>query len=305
MSDPAPGTVLCFGEVLWDCLPQGRFPGGAPINVAYHLVRLGLRALPVTALGGDELGDELLGRLRELGLETNFVSQLPDKPTGTVQVRLEGGIPSYQIAGGVAWDWIEIPPALLKLAPQSSALVFGSLAQRDQHNRLALEVLRDRCEGALQVFDVNLRAPFDSAGLVGTLASGADLIKLNDEELTRLMGLSSDSEPIETSARRFAEKTGCARICVTAGARGAGLLIDGAWFWAEALPIKVRDTVGAGDAFLAALLYGLLASELEPPSILQRACRLAEFVAASDGATPSYTPVEIAGWQATSPASLR
>ncbi len=298
MSDAAPGPVLCFGEILWDCLPQDRFPGGAPMNVAYHLARLGLRALPVTAVGRDALGEELLGRLRELGLETDFVSQVPDKPTGTVRVSLEEGTPKYEIAREAAWDWIEISPALLKLAPRATALVFGSLAQRRQHNRLALKVLRDRCEGALQVFDVNLRAPFDSADLVGALGSGADLIKLNHEELARLLALSADAEPIEPAARRFADRTGCSRICVTAGARGAGLLYDEEWFWAEAEPIQVRDTVGAGDAFLAALLHGLIASQPEPSSILRRACRLAELVASRDGATPSYTVDEIPGWTA-------
>src|SRR5262245_28284703 len=242
MSDPAPGPVLCFGEVLWDFLPQGRFPGGAPINVAYHLGRLGLRGLPVTAVGRDALGDELLGCLRELGLETDFVSQSPDYPTGRVQVSLEAGSPQYEIAAEVAWDWIEIPPGLLKLAPHTSALVFGSLAQRGPHNRLALQALRDRCEAAMQVFDVNLRAPYDSAERVGSLAGGADLIKLNDEELARLLAQPFAFEAVEEAARRYAEKTGCSRICVTAGARGAGLLVDGRWLWADAAPVQVKDT---------------------------------------------------------------
>lgn len=300
MSDPAPGPVLCFGEILWDILPQGRFPGGAPINVATHLGRLGLRALPVTAVGRDAPGEELLGRLRELHLETEFVSQVPDKPTGTVQVTLKAGAPTYEIAPEAAWDWIEIPPALLQLAPRAGALVFGSLAQRGQHNRLGLRALRDRCEAAMQVFDVNLRAPYDVADRVHTLAGGADLIKLNDEELARLLAQPSDSEPVEEAARRFAEKTGCSRICVTAGARGAGLLVDGKWLWADARPVQVRDTVGAGDAFLAALLHGLLASQLEPEMILRRACRLAEFVVSRDGATPIYTVEEVPGWTALS-----
>ena len=296
MSDPAPGPVLCFGEVLWDFLPQGRFPGGAPINVAYHLGRLGLRALPVTAVGRDALGDELLGCLRELGLETDFVSPSPDYPTGTVQVSLEAGSPKYEIAAEVAWDWIEIPPGLLKLAPHASAIVFGSLAQRAPHNRLALQALRDRCEAAMQVFDVNLRTPYDSAERVGSLARGADLIKLNDEELARLLAQPFAFEAVEEAARRYAEKTGCSRICVTAGARGAGLLADGRWLWADAAPVQVKDTVGAGDAFLAALLDGLLASPLDLEMVLRRACRLAEFVVSHDGATPDYTLNEIPGW---------
>jgi fructokinase len=280
--------VLCFGEILWDSLPRGLFPGGAPFNAAFHLRQLGIRSVPVTAVGRDILGEELLRRLDGWGVETGFVSVVPDKPTGIVRVTLHGGIPSYEIVTDVAWDCIGIPPSLLDAAANASALIFGSLAQRTEHNRRQLKTLREHAPGALQVFDVNLRPPFDSTETIWALAGGADILKLNHEELARLLGETPCETVSESAVRRFSERAGCPTVCVTAGAQGAGLLHEGRWHWADARSVQVRDTVGAGDAFLAAFVHGFLTLEGEPQRILERACRVAEFVAASDGATPEH-----------------
>lgn len=291
MTDQETGRpVICFGEILWDSLPHGLFPGGAPINVAYHLKQLGARAVPVTAVGRDVLGDELLRRLRLWRLETEFVAVLPEKPTGLVRVTLSpAGSPSFEIVENVAWDWIEVTSAALDLAKRSRAIVFGSLAQRSEQNRRQLALLRERATDALKVFDVNLRAPFDVLDRIWELAQGSNLIKLNDDELKRLLGRSLTLDQLEEAARLFADRTGCTKVCVTAGAQGAGWLCEGGWFWADAKPVEVSDTVGAGDAFLAALLHGLLSERLPPQRNLERACRLAEFVASKPGATPSYS----------------
>ena len=280
-------TILCFGEVLWDSLPRGLFPGGAPINVAYHLKQLGSLPIPVTAVGDDFLGRDLLLRMQRWGLRTDFVSVLAHKSTGAVQAKLDArGTASYTILEDVAWDWIEISPALETVASQCSAVVYGSLAQRTKNNQQQLVRLMEQAPHAMKVFDVNLRAPFDSAELVWQLAAKADLIKLNDEELGRLLGEGYDR--LETGARLFAERAGCSVICVTAGAKGAGLLLDGAWFWSPSEPIIVADTIGAGDSFLAALVHGLLGVNCSPVDVLRRATRLAEFVASKEGATPAY-----------------
>ena len=286
----ADATVICFGEILWDSLPRGLFPGGAPVNVAYHLKQLGARAVPVTAVGRDVLGDELLRRLQGWGLETEFVAVLPDKPTGLARVTVnDSGSPSFEIVENAAWDWIELTSATLELVKRSRALVFGSLAQRSAHNRRQLAVLRQHATRALKVFDVNLRAPFDPLDRVWELARGTDLIKLNDDELGRLLDRKLAGDRLEEAAREIAKRTGCTQVCVTAGAKGAGWICKGEWFWAAAKPVDVSDTVGAGDAFLAALLQGLLSGRLSPRQNLERACRLAEFVVSKPGATPSYS----------------
>lgn len=281
--------VFCFGEVLWDSLPQGLFPGGAPINVAYHLRQLGTRAVPITAVGRDTLGEELLRRIRWWNLETKFVSVLPDRPTGLVRVELNpGGIPSYDIVRDVAWDAIEVRKELLSVARESDALVFGSLAQRSKQNRERLQTLRANC-GGLHVFDVNLRPPFDDRDLIWRLAERAGLIKLNDQEIERLLERKFGVAGLEDAARELSAKTSCPRVCVTAGANGAGLLNGSRWFWAEAQPIVVKDTIGAGDSFLAGLVHGLLtAPEGSEQKSLESACRLAEYVASCEGATPVH-----------------
>lgn len=282
-------TVICFGEVLWDSLPKGIFPGGAPVNVAYHLNQFGLRALPVTAVGNDFLGEEFLRRFKYWKLEARFAAKV-DKPTGAVVVDLdERGVPSYRFLEDVAWDAIPLSPDLETVAAGATAIVFGTLAQRSPANRGRLRTLRGWAARARQVFDVNLRAPHDSSGVVWETAAGCDLIKLNDDELRRLLEREIATAGFESAARDFAGRTGCARLCVTAGASGAGLLWEGAWFWEPTRPVEVRDTVGAGDSFLAALIEGWLVRALEPAANLARAARVAEFIATRDGAMPAYS----------------
>jgi len=263
------------------------FPGGAPMNVAYHLRKLSARPVPVTAVGSDELGTKLLQRFREWGVNTSGVSVSANKPTGISRVTLVDGNAEYEIVTDVAWDWIELKPEVLEFAPQSAALVFGSLAQRSENNRRQLDVLLSQCAWAMKVFDVNLRAPHDSPEVVWKLAEKSDLLKLNDNELKRLLGPDSE-EQLEANVRKFTKRTGVSKICVTAGHEGAGLFLDGKWFWEAAEPVTIQDTIGAGDSFLAALLCGLMEAKLPPREILRRACRLAEFVVSQDGATPDY-----------------
>ena len=288
MSEPVTRPILCFGEILWDSLPRGLFPGGAPVNVAYHLKQLGTHPIPITAVGHDQLGQELLRRLKTWEVDISGVLIRPTKPTGLARVTLVDGSPRFEIVEDAAWDWIEPQPAAMARAPESAAVVFGSLAQRSEYNRQSLTDLLAHCPSALKVFDVNLRAPYDSVERVWSLARNADLIKLNDHELSLLLNKTFPATELADAARQFAKRLGATRVCITAGANGAGLLLDGDWLWESARPVPVCDTVGAGDAFLAALLFGLLQQSNPPAEILRRACRLAEFVTTQDGATPAY-----------------
>ena len=282
-------VVLCFGEMLWDSLPTGLFPGGAPVNVAYHLHQLGLRAAPVSAVGQDTLGDELIRRVTAWGLDTKLIGVRVDKPTGLVRVKTEKGGPAYSIVENVAWDWIELPKSLPPWVSRAQALVFGTLAQRTEHNRKPFGRLRKLCAGALKIFDVNLRPPYDAPERVWSLAEEADVIKLNHDEAARLLGKGYSAARLASAARDLSARTNCPRICITAGQHGAGLLLDSRWAWLPGHPVAVKDTVGAGDAFLAALVHGLLAGNKSAPDILEQARNLAEFVVAHDGATPAYT----------------
>jgi fructokinase len=288
---PARPALLCFGEILWDFLPAGRFPGGAPFNVAYHLHRHGADVQVVSAVGRDLLGDELRQRLQDWGLPTADIARHPDLPTGRVRATVSaGGDASYDIVTGVAWDRITLTTDLLNRARHARGLIYGSLAQRSAHNQAVLaQLLAALPAKAWRIFDVNLRPPHDDLALVRRLATKATLLKLNAAEAARLVANQPESPGREEAdARALASQTGCSIVCITAGARGAGLLRADRWHWEPGCPVTVADTVGAGDAFLAALVSSLMAGNHPDAASLARACRLGEWVASRPGATPDY-----------------
>lgn len=280
--------IVCFGEVLWDHLPAGRFPGGAPLNVAYHLNRLGCNAWLVSTVGNDTQGTELLQALDGFGLKSDFIGVDPSRKTGVVEVKLTDGQPAYEIARDVAWDHIVIPAKLGELCRSPDAIIFGSLAMRGIHNRHTLARLLANAPTALKVFDANLRPPFDDTALLRSLAQRADLIKLNDDEVGALLDPGELVDDLEHGARALARRYDCDRVCITAGAKGAGLLDRDDWLWVQSERVTVCDTVGAGDAFLAALVAGLMHTPDQPDAILAAASRLAGFVASQPGATPDH-----------------
>jgi fructokinase len=290
-----PAPILCFGEILWDCLPEGLFPGGAPANVAYHLHRHGEDARLVSALGRDLLGDELLRRLRRQTLNTDHLARHPGLPTGTVVAEVSAtGDARYAITRDAAWDRIPADAPALAAARRAAALVFGSLALRETPNRASLDALLAALPpAALRAFDVNLRAPHDDLPLVRSLAPRATLLKLNAAEAARLADDPAGETPgaEETHARALHSRHGCPLVLVTSGPRGAGLLREGrAWTWEPGRPVEVVDTVGAGDGFLASFLHHLLPGQSSDGEILSRACRHGEWIATRRGATPAYPP---------------
>ena len=287
-----PMTVLCFGEILWDALPAGLFPGGAPFNVAYHLHNLGADARIVSAVGRDKLGDEVLRRIKGWGLSSDLIAINNGLPTGTVIAEVgDSGDAHYTITTSVAWDQIIAGDDAVQAAFSADALVHGSLALRSTLNCASLDRL---CavmpDGAWRVFDVNLRPPHDDLELVRARANGASLLKLNSGEAARLSSGEDGAAPgtEEAMALALADAHGCPRVCITCGSRGAGLLHEGAWHWEPGRAVDVVDTIGAGDAFLARLLVELLAGAKPAAEALASACRQGEWVASKSGATPAY-----------------
>jgi fructokinase len=291
-----PRPIFCFGEVLWDVLPQGRFLGGAPLNVAYHLSRLGNDARLISAVGRDALGEETVAKVKVAGIDADLISRHPSLPTGTVTVTLDvvAGQASYEIRRPVAWDAITSrPPAGMK---PPAALIFGSLALRGLANR---EVLRTwlLTRPVVRLCDLNLRPPFDDVGGLDEFVTGCTVLKVNEDEARRLSPESMSASGTEIHAAHLADRYACEIVCVTLGAKGALLWRAGNVFRAESPRVEVRDTIGAGDAFTAALLDGVLKSgaKTDWASVLGRACALGAFVASKDGAQPKYELTDVPG----------
>jgi len=243
----------------------------------------------VSSVGRDFLGREVRRRVGQWDLDDGFITEDRRHPTGTVLATLDArGAATYRIAEHVAWDHIEAPPSLRR-TPEPAAVVFGTLALRGRNNRAALDQLLDAWPGALRVLDLNLRTPFDRGPAIAFALKRAQLLKLNDEELGRLTGKRVRTPAaIRSAAAACARRYGLSHVSVTAGGRGAGLLWKGVWYWERGRPVKVRDTVGAGDSFLGALVAALVSGHVRPEVALARACRVGEFVATCDGATPPY-----------------
>lgn len=287
-------TVVCFGEIVWDILPTGKYLGGAPYNVAYHLAHLGCTPQLVSAVGQDPLGHSALEAAAKAGINTALVSRHRSLPTGTVTASLDAqGQASYTIHENVAWDKITAKPT--GRAGQIDAVVYGSLALRSKTNRRTLSAwLRE--PGLLGVCDLNLRPPFDRVDELDEFIRAARLLKLNRDEAARLA--SGQPGAPEANAAAIARNFGCPVVCITLGADGALVHTGGQNFTVPSPRVVVRDTIGAGDAFTAALLAGLIGSSTpEPdwPLLLRQACALGSFVASRDGAQPAYAAADVPG----------
>jgi fructokinase len=281
-----------IGEILWDLLPGGERLGGAPFNVVAHLHRFGWDAAFVTAVGNDPRGHEALERARRLGVDTSWIA-VSDLPTGVVNVAIDdNGVPDFEIVSPAAYEAVE--PWSDEGVPGGFDLqVFGTLAQQFEGTRTATRQLADRSPDAIRLYDVNLRRDRWDIRLVAELLDLATVVKLNDSEARALAAcLGLPVEPIEAFARAAARRFGLHAICVTRGADGAGLLLDGEYHEAPAPAVEVIDTVGAGDAFGAALGHGL-AMGWPAADILIVANRLGSLVASGEGAILEWKPSDV------------
>jgi fructokinase len=286
-SQPSSFFVVGIGETLWDLFPDGAVWGGAPGNVACHAAGLGARAMMVSRVGRDDLGDRGIATLESLGVDCRHVQRDGLHPTGTVSVALTAeGDASYEFAADVAWDHLAWDPSLAALANVTAAVCFGTLGQRTALSRVTIRRFLLEARGALRLFDVNLRQHFHSREVIRESLTFADALKLNAEELPAVAAACGiDAADPVAAAHDLATRHGLRLVALTRDAAGSVLVADGRTSELPARATAIVDTVGAGDAFTAALIVGLLRGR--PLEVIhEHASRLAAFVCGQRGATP-------------------
>lgn len=284
--------VLSLGELLWDMLPTGKRAGGAPVNFIYHAVRNGVDGYAISAVGEDELGDELMDVIGKTGI--NAIIQRNAWPTGTVDVSLKNGIPEYTIVRGVAWDHILYTKELINYVEQADCVCFGTLGLRspESHDTI-VELLKHAKPGAMKFFDINIRGDHYSKELIEELLGYATVFKLNDAELLLLRDMfdirgTSDDE----ACRWFVTEYGLDYVILTAGSTFSTIVSKtGESSMVPTPHVKVADTVGAGDSFSGTFAAQILTGATLPVAH-RAAVNTAAFVCTADGACPEY-PAEI------------
>jgi len=284
--------ILCIGEILWDNLPSGAKPGGAPMNVALHLNRIGQKVSISSKVGNDEQGKKLLAFLEDSGLRTDLIQIDETLPTSEVLVHLdENNNATYEICEPVAWDNLVLTDSLISQAKSSGLIIYGTLASRNPETRKT--ILRLLENDVVKLIDVNLRQPYDTREIVEQLILKSDIVKLNDEELGVFgQWYNKHKHDEESLVRWFAEEFNSKMVIVTKGDKGALLYSDGVFYEHPGFKVNAVDTVGAGDAFLAGFIAALL-EEKTNDKALEFACAAGAFVASKAGATPEYDRIEI------------
>ena len=284
-------TIACFGEILWDVLPTGKQPGGAPFNVAVHLHQLGLPVRFISRVGDDELGTELVDFVASKGLETNLIQYGKTHLTGVVKANVDDANEvTYKIVQPVAWDYIHFDAEVAAAVATADAFVFGSLAARQAGTRETLYRLLESAK--FKVFDVNMRPPHYTREVVKYLLEKADLVKMNHHELAEIMAWFGPETAPAAAMPWLAQRFDLQAVCVTCGADGALLWTNGQLYRAPGIAVAVQDTIGSGDAFLAALLKGWLTSQ-PPQDALNFACAAGALVATHQGATPAFGEADV------------
>ena len=253
--------VVGLGEVLWDLLPGGACLGGAPANFAYITTLMGDQGIVASCVGEDSRGLEAMRRMDELGLDIDHVQTDRQHPTGTVDVEVDGnGQPGFEIARDVAWDHLQWTLDWQHLAETVDAVCFGSLAQRAETSRATIRRFLAACApGTLKIFDVNLRQSFYTPDILAQSMKLADIVKLNNDELPKIMSLTKISHDGELgSARRLIHDYDLKVVCITRGGHGSLLVTDTDSSEHPGFKVRVADTVGSGDAFTAGMVHEYL-----------------------------------------------
>lgn len=278
--------IVCVGETLWDVLTDGEYLGGAPLNVAAHATRLGMRGRLISRVGRDARGARAREELARVGLDTQLLQTDEDLPTGIAVATVdEAGTASYHFPEPSAWDRIAATDDAISAAT-GAIVVFGTLAQRSERNRETLA--RVLAVARWRVFDANLREPHIDRQVSIHSLRHADFVKVNEDEVRLFCSWLGIAPTAERLWAHLATDFGLRTLCVTEGVRGARLWHHGATLRVPAVSVKVADTIGAGDAFLA-MLITQLATGTDAAVAMRRASHLAAYVASQHGALPQYT----------------
>ena len=292
-----PHLILGVGELLWDMLPQVRRLGGAPANFTVMAGRLGNHAAVLSRIGRDDLGREAVHLLDPLPADTSFLQIDPRHETGRVTVAFNDGQPSYTIHHPAAWDFMELSGEWVQLAERADAICFGSLAQRCLESRQTIQTLVAQAPArSVRIFDVNLRAPFYSSEIIQESIELATVMKMNDAEVPlvlSLLGLGAEEERAPQSLRAgagrlLAEFPTLQLVAVTRGEHGSLLVTRDEWHEHPGYPVKVADTIGAGDAFTAAMTHYLLHGA-DLATLNEAGNRWGGWMASQSGAMPPFS----------------
>lgn len=287
--------MVGLGEVLWDFLPSRKVLGGAPTNFAYISALLGNRGIVASRVGDDPLGEEACRVMEDLGLDTSYLQHDPKHQTGTASVSLdERGQPAFTIAQPAAWDFLEWTPEWNSLATQADVICFGSLAWRSASSAQTIEsFLQNTSASAIRICDANLRDPFYTPTTLLNAFGYANILKVNDQELTLVSPLfGGPSEDEVSMATHLLREFGLDLICVTKGAHGSLLVSPSQTVSHPGFPVAVSDAIGAGDAFTACVAhYHVQRRPLQ--EIGELANRFASWIATQIGATPQISSADL------------
>ena len=290
-------SILVVGEVLWDLFEHSTALGGAPLNFAAHARRLGFDPLLISAVGADSLGNTAREEIAGLGLDTSFLQTTSRFPTGTARVELgPGDRTRFVIERPAAYDAICLrDEQIAQITHRAPAFFYyGTLFSSTPQGRAVVERLLDALPAATRFYDLNLRPGNYSVQLVIEMLERADVVKLNEEELCKVHKFTRLPSEIEAFCREGSKRYGWKAVCVTLGARGCAMLRGDEYVEAAGRPVEVADPVGAGDAFAAAFLHGLV-SEWPVARIADFANRVGALVASRHGAIPAWTMIELVG----------
>jgi len=279
--------VICYGEILWDVLPDGPQPGGAPLNVSYHLNKLGVDTSIISRVGNDANGQHLKRLLDNWGIKRHLLQTDKEYPTSEVIAKMNNGNEvSYEIVFPVAWDFIKSPKNSIDRLNSSTYLIYGSLASRNDVTRSTLFELLE--SNAIKVFDINLRPPFINRDLLEALLLKADIVKFNQAELEMAQLLFGGSFSHEASQIKFIqEHFNIPEIIVTKGEFGASYYNSRQTYHAWGSEVKVKDTIGSGDSFLAAFIANHYLKN-DPQTIIKNSAAMGAFIATKKGGCPEY-----------------
>lgn len=281
------GVIVGLGEVLWDMFPSGKKIGGAPANFVYHVMKQGFQSLVVSAIGSDDLGNDVITMFKQKNI--NYQLERTHYPTGTVRVLLDNaGIPRYEITKNVAWDNIHLTDKLLRLSKSTSVVCYGTLAQRNDVSRNTINAFLDAVpHDTLKVYDINLRQNFYSRETIHESLKRCNIFKINDDELNIVSEIFALSGDFNTQCRELMTRYQLKILILTCGVNGSYVFDNEDISFIATPNVDVVDTVGAGDAFTAVFISSILNGDAIKVAH-QKAVDVSAYVCTQAGAMPQY-----------------